>query len=93
MENLDNPKQAAARLGKLADQGTGASRAAASVLLYAWNSSRFPIWDLYKLDAENWHAALTIIEASRYPSITNGGENIEAWSGWDMNALAREYPS
>ena len=48
------------RLAKLTRGGSGASFAAKSILLYAWNQNH-PIHDFYKLDSGNKAAAVTII--------------------------------
>lgn len=56
-----NPIEAIQRLEKLVNMDCGASRAAASVLLYAWNPNH-PIRDLYVLDRANFQAAITVIE-------------------------------
>lgn len=53
------------RLAKLGRTDSGASGAARSVLVYAWNP-HWPIRELYRLDSENRRAALIIIDQALY---------------------------
>jgi hypothetical protein len=56
-----NTLEAITRLANLARTNCGSSDAARSVLAYAWNA-RWPIRDLYKLDAKNRRAAIILID-------------------------------
>lgn len=57
--------EAIIRLAKLGRTDSGASGAARSVLVYAWNP-HCPIRELYRLDIENRRAALIIIDHALY---------------------------
>ena len=79
------------RLERLVNTNSGASRAAASVLLYAWNSGH-PIRDLWTLDRANFEAALNVIAATYQGELYNGGDEIERQcTSLDMPKLARRY--
>lgn len=86
----DNAKAAVERLAKLVNTGSGASRAAASVLLYAWNPDH-PIRDLWTLDRDNFVAAVNVIAATYQGEIFRGGELIPEWSGLNMPRLAERW--
>lgn len=59
-----NTSDAITQLAALVRTDCGASEAARSVLVYAWNS-RWPIRSLWKLDKINRRAAIVIIDRDR----------------------------
>lgn len=78
------------QLSRAAQQGTGASSGAATVLLFGWNSAH-PIRGLTSLDTRNRTAALTVIEAALTHRL-NGGILIEDTVGYPMiHSFAMRY--
>lgn len=70
MENITTPEEyskAIATLVSIAQQDFGGSRAAAQVLLSAYNGSAFQldVTDLCILDCENFEAAMTVIRGRK----------------------------
>ena len=83
-----NITEAIHRLERLVNMNCGASRAGASVLLYAWDPDH-PIRDLYTLDRENFRAALIVIEGTFGNCLR---ENIpQICSTLDLPKLAERY--
>jgi hypothetical protein len=78
------------RLSNAVYQGTGASAAAATVLLFGWNSMQ-PMRDLLSLDLKNRAAALIVIEAA-FKNRLNGGSVMEKIAGYeDIRSLNKIY--
>ena len=67
---------------ELARMGCGASRAAASVLLYAFNKND-GIFELYRLDGGRFVRAMVIIEISRYIE----GDIVQTLMPYDVRSL------
>ena len=74
------------RLAKLGRTDSGASGAARSVLVYAWNP-HLPIREIYRLDRQNRHAALVIIDRAFDIEDKNLKELVPEISDW---AIAQE---
>lgn len=90
MMTTNRAKEAVETLARLVNTGSGASRAAASVLLYAWNPIH-PIRDLWTLDLNNFQAALTVIAATYQGEVFKGGDLVPEWSGLEMSTLAQQW--
>lgn len=83
-----NPIEAINRLEKLVNMDCGGSRAAASVLLYAWNPVH-PIRDLYVLDRANFQAAIIVIDNTFQNALRE--EISKICTTIDFPELARQY--
>lgn len=78
------------RLADAAQQGTGASPGAATVLLFGWNSVH-PMRELMSLDGRNRAAALVVIQAA-FSGRLQGGKVIEDVTGYDViQSLKGDY--
>lgn len=86
----ERTRHAVEELARVVRMNCGGSRAAATVLLYAYNSDH-PIRDLYVIDPNFFEDALVVLRASYDPSIFKGGSLIPELSGLDMQAVGERY--
>jgi len=100
MMTMDEYQAGVAALVKLAQAGTGGGRAAAQVILSAYNGQAFQldITDLCVLDAKNYQAALSVIrgrvELGTEPhNLIVDGDTIfgEIWDMWKRYSLENRH--